>query len=114
MSILMLLLQPPERLTAAPPPEPPPKPRRGNPTPNHQLANAAKIEKARQRFKTVMKDEWVSTSTIESRLGRGRGTVSETLRAFEARGELACRPAGGGTYNWRKGYEWRWRYCEHR
>ena len=109
-SYLETLLFPPElkKKVPEPPVEAPCKPRSGNPAPNHALANQANVEKARKRYKTVMKDEWVATKVIESRLGRGRGTVSETLRAFKTRGELERRPAGGGTYNCRKGYEWRW------
>jgi hypothetical protein len=108
MSILMLLLQPPEHLTVAPPPEPPPKPRGGNSGPNHKLANAATIDQARQRYKKVMKDEWVSTMKINARLGAGRGMALGTLQSFEKRGELVRRPIGGEPFNRRKGYEWKW------
>ena len=108
ISLVELLLFPPKILPKVEPVEEPMKPRSGNPKPNHQLANDAKIAAARKRYKDVMGDEWVSTKIVESRLGRRRGTVSETLRAFKARGELECRPAGGETYNARKGYEWRW------
>lgn len=104
----MLLLQPPEHLTGAPPPEPPLKPRGGNSHPNHKAANDAKIEKARKRFKKVMKDEWVSTVKIDARLGTSRCASIGTLRSFEARGEMECRPVGNEPYNRRKGYEWKW------
>jgi hypothetical protein len=107
MSTLMLLLQPPKCLTVAPP-EPPPKPRGGNPHPDHMKANMAKVDKARKRIKRVMGDEWVSTPKIDSRLGTSRSSTLATLRSFEARGELACRPLRGEPYARNKGYEWKW------
>ena len=108
MNTLMLLLQPPEHLKDAPPPEPPKKRRSGNPHPDHVRANLAMVEKARQRIKKVMKDEWVPTPKIDSRLGTSSGSTLAALRAFEARGELACRRLRGEPYARNIGYEWRW------
>ena len=107
-SLLTALLFPPEVALKAKPVEAPCKPRGGNPKPNHVIANNAKIEAARKRYKAVMGDEWVATKTIESRLGRGRGTVYETLTKFVARGELMRRPLDGKPYRKRGGYEWKW------
>ena len=107
-SMISALLFPTSPPLKSEPAEQPLKPRRGNPKPNHQLANEAKIEAARKRYKAVMGDEWVATKTIESRLGRGRGTVYETLTRFVARGELTRRPLDGKPYRKRGGYEWKW------
>lgn len=108
ISMVELLLFPPKILPKVEPVEGPMKPRAGNPKPNHQLANDAKIAAARKRYKDVMGDEWVPTKTIESRLGKGRSTAYDTLMKFVERGELMRRPLDGKPYNRRSGYEWRW------
>ena len=107
-SMIATLLFPPKSLLKLAPVEEPLKPRSGNPHPNHVIANDAKIEAARKRYKAVMGDEWVATKAIESRLGRGRGTVYETLTKFVARGELMRRPLDGKPYRKCGGYEWKW------
>ena len=108
ISMVEFLLFPPKILPKAEPVEDPLKPRSGNPHPNHVIANDAKIEAARKRYKAVMGEDWVDTVTIDARLGRGRQGSTKVLGKFVARGEMLCRPVGNEPYNRRKGYEWKW------
>lgn len=100
-----------DMLLAAPPPAPlqvAAKTRGGNPHPDHTNANLAKQAAALARYRAVCQDEWTSTRTIENRLGFTRSTALPTLRAYEAKGLIVCRPIGGRPYNRRSGLEWRW------
>jgi hypothetical protein len=81
---------------------------KGDPSPQHVAANAGKIDAARKRYKAVMRDEWVPTPVIEKRLGMGPGTILLTLRNFERRGELQCRPRYNESRTKRNGLEWKW------
>ena len=100
-SMIATLLFPPKSLLKLAPVEEPLKPRSGNPHPNHVIANDAKIEAARKRYKAVMGEDWVDTVTIDARLGRGRQGSTKALGKFVARGEMLCRKAGNR-------YEWKW------
>lgn len=101
-SMMELLLFPPKILPKAKPVEEPLKPRSGNPHPDHERANAAKVEAARKRYKTAMGEDWVDTVTIDARLGRGRQGSTKVLGKFVARGEMLRRKAGNR-------YEWKWK-----
>lgn len=89
---------------------PPPKAKQPNKVRarNCKAANEARHEQAVARYKAVMGDEWVKTSTIEARLGVGRTFCTGTLNHYLDLELIERRPVGE-TYIRRRGYEWRWK-----
>ena len=87
--------------------EPPPPPQKKQ---THKrsmtAANKAKHEQAIARYKAAIGDEWVTTHTIESRLGMSRSTCNKTLHGYVDLGVLERRKVGS-QWNRNKGYEWR-------
>lgn len=71
-------------------------------------ANIAKHQVSVDRYKSVMKSDWVATVDIESRLGTGRGCVLPTLAKWEKKGFVARRKKGEPN-SWTRnvGYEWK-------
>jgi hypothetical protein len=76
---------------------------------NHNTgpANAAKAAQAWEKYKAAIGDGWASTRDVECRLGVGRSCVFKVLAKYYERRWLARRPAGGGEFNKRKGWEWK-------
>jgi len=72
-------------------------------------AHAGQTAKALARYKEAMGEDWSKTSDIESRLGYSVSVCNAFLRKLHALGLVLRRPAGGGAYCRRKGYEWRWK-----
>lgn len=86
----------------------PKKPRSGNPKPQHNKANIARVDKAVKRYKKAVGLAWISTSEVASRLGTTPPCVQKTLAKYHAKGILERRNTGGADYYTRfKGYEWR-------
>ena len=75
----------------------------GNPNPDYNRANEAKMEKAQKLYFSVMGTEWTSTPTIESRLGRTPGTCLAPLNNWLALGLVERRKLEGKLSGW----EWR-------
>lgn len=76
-----------------------PKRRSGNPRPDHNKGNAARIRKCQERFMAVLPEgEWVPGDVIARRLGTTPASSNKTLQTFRARGKskvVRSVPAAG-------------------
>ena len=86
----------------------PRKPRSGNKSPQHVLANRAKRVQTIERYKAAVTSEWTSTREFETRLGKSRSTVLPVMRKWEQLGIVESRLIGTG-FNRRHGIEWRFK-----
>ena len=86
----------------------PRKPRSGNKSPQHVLANHAKRTQTLERYKAVATSEWTSTREFETRLDMVRSSCLPVLRKWEQLGIVESRPIGTG-FNRRHGIEWRFK-----
>ena len=84
-----------------------------------RMAHARKFAKPRvshedavAKYRAAWQDaEWVTTSTIEKRLGYSPASARTTLRRWEKKGLLESRPVVGanGRHKRSMGIEWRWK-----
>ena len=86
----------------------PRKPRSGNKSPQHVLANRAKRAQAIEHYKAVVTSTWTATREFETRLGMARSSCLPVLRKWEQLGIMESRPIGTG-FNRRHGIEWRFK-----
>jgi hypothetical protein len=94
-----------------PKPEAVPSPPRKAKTPAQikasENANAKKQEQAYSLYKEHAHGTWVGTRVLEVRMGRGRSSVLDVLRKWEALGHVESRYVDEVNYNRNKGLEWR-------
>jgi predicted Rossmann fold nucleotide-binding protein DprA/Smf involved in DNA uptake len=84
------------------------KPRSGNPDPDHDKANAAKMKTARERYSTAVGNEWSSTATVAARMGTTPPSVQKMLAKLHSEGLMERRNRDNKPYYVRQhGYEWR-------
>lgn len=82
-----------------------PKKRSGNPHPDHNKGNAARIRYCQERFMAVLPEgEWVSGEEIARRLGTSPASSNKSLQSFRARGLVESRRINP-MY---RALEWRW------
>jgi hypothetical protein len=94
-------------LANKPPAPTPPEEKKKTWVRNNKNANVAKSEQAWARYSAAIGTEWTGTTTVESRLKTNQGVASKMLMLYYGRGWLDRRPAGGGKFNRRKGWEWK-------
>lgn len=59
------------------------------------------------RYKEAVGPDWRKATIIAKRLGMSRDAIFKQLITYTEQGILEQRPAGGGEFNRRKGFEWR-------
>lgn len=72
-------------------------------------ANDIKHEKTVVLYKSVVREEWTTTTDFENRLGKSRSTALPVLKRWEQLGIIESRPIDGSSFNRRKGLEWRFK-----
>jgi hypothetical protein len=82
-----------------------PKKRSGNPHPDHNKGNAARIRYSLQRMEKALPDgEWVPGDVIARRLGTSPASSNKTLQTFRMRGLVESRQISPNS----RALEWRW------
>jgi hypothetical protein len=86
-------------------PDEQPKKRSGNPHPDHNKGNAARIRNCEERFMAVLPEgEWVPGDVIARRLGTTPASSNKSLQSFRARGVMESRQISPNS----RALEWRW------
>ena len=81
--------------------------KRPNTWSNPAMAISAKKAKALAKYREGVTTEWSTAPTIARRMDMGRNDIFKQLVNYAKEGILEQRPAGGGAFNRRKGWEWR-------